>query len=350
MKLHCALVLLGLQFGFTSICDAASKPNEVTPDTDWRLIGNNPEEQHFSSLTQINDATVGRLGLDWYADMPTLDGMTGVPLVADGVIYQSGSLGTVFANDLRTGKLLWSFDAHIQFPMGVEPSWGSRLSRGLALWEDEVIRATGDCRLIALSRKTGQKLWESQVCDIKNHKTITGAPRVGGGKIFIGNSNGDSGIGRGHVDAFDAATGKHLWRFYTIPGDPALGFENHAMEMASKTWGKDYWKSSGGGSVWDGLTFDPVLNLLYIGTDGASPFDPSKRAENAGDELFTTSIIALNADSGDYVWHYQTTPGDGWNYDATMPIMIADLSIGGHKRRVVMEAPKNGFFYVIDAR
>ena len=347
---YVAVFIFGIQLASVAMSAAVDKPAGAAPDGEWRLIGNNPEQQHFSALKQINDATVKRLGLAWYADMPGKDGMVGVPLVAEGVIFQSGPLGTVYANDARTGKLLWSFDSQIQFPMGVEASWGSRLSRGLALWEDKVIKATGDCRLIALERKTGKKVWESQVCDIANHKTITGAPRVGDGKIFIGNSNADSGIGRGHVDAFDASTGRHLWRFYTIPGDPAQGFENKVMEMASKTWGKDYWKKSGGASVWDAITYDPVLKQLYIGTDGASPFDPTKRGEGAGDELFTTSIIALNADTGAYVWHYQTTPGDGWNYGATMHIMIADLPIGNQKRRVVMEAPKNGFFYVLDAR
>src|SRR6202044_323538 len=167
---------------------------------------------------------------------------------------------------------------------------------------------------------------------------------------FIGNSNADSGIGRGYVDAFDAKTGRRLWRFFTIPGDPSAGFENKAMEMASKTWGEDYWKNSGGGSAWDGMTYDSKLNLLFVGTDGPSPFDPTQRGAGRGDELFTNSIVALNADTGQYVWHYQTTPNDGWNYAATMPIMIADLVIGNQMRHVVMQAPKNGFFYVLDAK
>jgi PQQ-dependent dehydrogenase (methanol/ethanol family) len=318
--------------------------------SEWRFIGNNLDQQHFSSLRQINDQTVRGLALAWYADMPTPDGMTGVPLVAGGLVYQSGALGKVFANDVRTGKLVWSFDAHIPFPLPVIASWGARLTRGLALWEEEVITATGDCRLIALDRATGRQLWETRACDPGNFKTITGAPRIGGGKVFIGNSNADSGIGRGHVDAFDAKTGKHLWRFFTIPGDPAAGFESKAMAMASKTWGKDYWKIAGGGSAWDGITYDSKLNLLFVGTDGPAPFDPTQRGVGRGDELFTNSIVALNADTGQYVWHYQTTPDDGWNYAAAMPIMIADLTIRNRMRRVVMQAPKNGFFYVLDAK
>ena len=317
---------------------------------EWRLIGLNAEQQHFSPLKQINDKNVGKLGLAWVAEMPSKDGLVGVPLVADGVVYQSGPMGRAYANDVRTGRLLWSFDGRPTVPGALVEAWGNRTNRGLALWEDKVIIGTGDCRLIAIDRKHGTKVWEAQACDPAKNYTITGAPRVGGGKIFIGNANGETGSNRGHVDAFDAATGRHLWRFFTIPGDPAKGFENKAMEMASKTWGKDYWKTTGGGSPWEGITYDPSTNLVYIGTDGPSPFDPTLRGEGRGDELFTNAIVAVNADTGEYVWHYSTTPVDGWNYAATMPIVLADLQIGGALRHVVMSAPKNGFFYVLDAR
>ena len=335
---------------------ALSNPGAVTTraegpvsNREWRLIGGGAYEQHYSPLKQVNDATVGALGLAWYADMPTTDGLTGVPLVAGGVVYQSGSLGNVWAHDLKTGKLVWSYDAKIRFPTGLVASWGARLSRGLALWEDTVLKATGDCRLIALDRRTGARRWEVQSCNPLEYKTITGAPRVGAGKVFIGNSNADSGIGRGYVDAYDIGTGKHLWRFYTIPGDPAQPFESPAMEMASKTWGKEYWKHSGGGSPWEGITYDATTNLVYIGTDGPAPFAPTTRESDGGDELFTNAIVAVNADTGAYVWHYSTTPGDGWNYAATMPVVLADLVIGGEQRHVILSAPKNGFFYVLDA-
>ena len=339
-------------YGICMACSYAQDATTRTPVAEWRYLGNDVEEQHFSPLHQINPGTVKRLGLAWYADLPTADGTTGVPLVADGVVYQSGALGRVFANDVRTGALIWTFDPHIQFPMGVIPSWGSRLSRGLALWNDLVIRGTGDCRLIALDRKTGQKKWEAQACEAR---TITGAPRIGGGKVFIGNTNTDNGIGRGHVDAFDAKTGKHLWRFYTIPGDPSKGFENKAMEMASRTWGKDYWEIAGGGAAWEAMTFDSKLNLLFVGTDApigrvGALSAPTSRGSGHGDELFTNSIVAVNAETGEYVWHYQATPDDGWEFDATEPIMIADLTIDHQPRHVVMQAPKNGFFYVLDAQ
>jgi quinohemoprotein ethanol dehydrogenase len=235
--------------------------------------------------------------------------------------------------------------------MGVVPAWGARLSRGLAIWEDKVIRATGDCRLIAINRASGKKVWESQVCDVEQYKTITGAPRVGDGKVFIGTSDGDSGVGRSHVNAFDAETGKHLWRFYTVPGDPADGFESPAMEMASKTWGKEYWKYIGGGgaNAWEAMTYDPRTGLLIFGTDSAPVLSPLARGEGAGDELFTNAVVAVEADTGKYVWHYSTTPGDGWNFAATMPFVLADLPIEGKTTAVVMTAPKNGFFYVFDA-
>jgi PQQ-dependent dehydrogenase (methanol/ethanol family) len=344
-----ALLISLLSVAFPGLAANLSAPYPPS-ESEWPLIGGGSFEQHFSPLRQINDTTVKQLSLAWFADMPTPDGLTGIPLVADGVIYQSGALGKVWANDVRTGRLLWSYDAQIKFPLGLVASWGSRTSRGLALWQDKVLKATGDCRLIALDRKSGARLWEVQSCDPMNYKTISGAPRVGGGKVFIGNANADTGIGRGYVDAYDIATGKHLWRFFTVPGDPAKGFENAAMEMASKTWGKDYWPHSGGGSAWDGITYDPVTNLVYIGTDGPAPYDPPARGSGGGDELFTNAIVAVNVDSGEYVWHYSTTPGDGWNYDATMPVVLADLPIGGETRHVVMVAPKNGFFYVLDSR
>lgn len=351
---------LGAGFAWATVLAAAMGPSVTGAGSassrggsEWRLIGGNVYEQHYSELHQVDDKNAKNLKLAWYADIPTPDAPVGVPIIADGAVYQSGNLGRAWAHDVRTGKLLWSFDAGMRFPTSNwVPSWGSRVNRGLAIWEDVVLTVAGDCRLFGLDRRTGAKIWEAQPCDPNLHQAITGAPRVGDGKVFIGNTNADYGMGafgRGHVDAFDAKTGKHLWRFYTMPGDPARGFENAAMEMASKTWGPEYWKNAGAGSPWEGITYDPRTDLVYIGTDGPKPMSPRLRPAPAGDELFTNAIVAVKADTGEYVWHYSTTPGDGWNYAATMPVVLANLSINGKEREVVMSAPKNGFFYVLDA-
>jgi quinohemoprotein ethanol dehydrogenase len=341
----CAAVLL---IGFSTLAGAAAP----APDSSgWAILGNGSDGQFFSPLRQINTTNVSKLGLAWYADIPTQDGLLGNALVADSVVYQSGALSRIWANDLRTGKLLWQFDPHIHFDGKINVGWAAKVNRGLALWgEDLAIVGTADCRLVAVNRRSGAKVWDTISCDNVATQTITGAPRVGGGKVFIGSANLDSGVSRGHIDAFDAATGRHLWRFYTVPGDPAKGFENKAMEMAASTWEKDWWKTTAGATVWEGITYDSELNQVYFGTDGAQPQNPAERGPPQGDELFTNAIVAVNADTGQYVWHYSTTPNDGWDYNADMPLVVANLNIAGGRRRVVMQAPKNGFFYVLDAR
>ncbi|MGE3599238.1 MAG: PQQ-binding-like beta-propeller repeat protein, partial [Dehalococcoidia bacterium] len=215
----------------------AKAPPPAPANTDWDLLGNSPEQQHHSDLSQINRATVGRLGLAWSADIPSTDGLVGNPLVKDGVVYQSGARGRIFANDVRTGKPLWVYEALYEFTAALNTSWGGRYNRGLALAEGLAIVATGDCRLIAVDQKTGKKAWEVQACDPQQMYSMTAAPRVGGGMVFIGNACLDSGATRGYVDAYDAKTGKRAWRFYTVPGDPALPPENEVYAMAAKTWG-----------------------------------------------------------------------------------------------------------------
>jgi PQQ-dependent dehydrogenase (methanol/ethanol family) len=337
----------GLSFG-----QASSQKVAHPSDSDWSMLGRTSDMQHNSPLAQINDTTVKKLGLAWVTDIPSKDGLVGNPLVVDGVVFQSGPMGRIYANDVRTGKLLWQFDADVKFDGAtLDTFWSVRHNRGVAVLDDKVIVAVGDCRLIAVDRKTGRKVWEAVSCDRSGTYGITGAPRVGGGMVFIGNNCIDSGMERGFVDAFDAKTGARKWRFYTVPGDPAKPQDNAVMEMAAKTWGEDWYsKTHGCGSPWDAITYDPKLNLLYIGTGGPAPFSPAERGRNAGDELFTNSIVAVKADTGEYVWHYKTTPQDGWNFDATMHLMVAELPLQGKSRRVVMTAPKNGFFYVLDAQ
>jgi quinohemoprotein ethanol dehydrogenase len=333
------------------ILSSCSFMNGSAQNTDWDLLGNSSEMQHHSDLDEINTKNIGQLELAWSVEMPTQSGLVGNPLIKDGVVFQGGPGGLIFANDVRTGKELWSF---LPEPKIEEASLGALIShqtnRGLALFEDLVIIGTGDCRMIGVNQKTGKQVWETQSCNPKEWYGITGAPRVGGGKVFIGNSCMDSGMTRGFVEGFDARTGKKLWRFYTVPGDPAKPAEDEVQAMAAKSWGTDwYGKSKGCASVWDALTYDEKLDQLYIGTGGAGPWVPEQRAADAGDELFTNSIVALDAKTGKYKWHFKQVPQDGWNYEAAMGIMVADLPIEGKSRRTVLSVPKNGFAYVLDA-
>lgn len=327
---------------------AAGQAPPGAPGGEWRLRGGNAEAQYFSPLNQINEANVRRLGLAWSADFPNPDGSTGTPVVADGVIYLSGVLNIVYAYELRTGKLTWTFDPKVRFSGQVIPSWGARITRGVAIWNGTILLNTADCRLIAIDAKSGSKIWESRVCKQADDYTITSAPRIGADEVFVGVSNADVGSRRGYVDAYDARTGKRLWRFYTIPGDPGENSRNPEMKMAAATWDPDFLKTAGAGSAWEDMLYDPVTRLLYVGVGGPSPWMPEARGPKRGDELFTNCIVALNAETGAYVWHYQTTPGDAWNLEPTMPMVLANLKIDGIDRRVLMEAPKNGFFYVID--
>jgi quinohemoprotein ethanol dehydrogenase len=341
-----AAVLVAISFG---VAVAGAPQKDTVPASEWPLVGRTDDNQYFSPLRQINDKTVSRLGLAWYVDIPSKPGLVGTPIVVDGVVYQSAQRSVVFANDVRTGRLLWTYDPKLKFDGEIIPSMGSAVNRGVGVWKDKVYVGTADCRLIALNRLTGKPVWEADVCVGDPKFAITGAPKVGGGKVFIGPANLDDGSRRGFLDAYDAATGKRLWRFYTIPGDPSKGFENKQMEMAAKTWGKDYWKRAGAGSVIEGITYDSQLKLVYFGTTSATPEAPPDRGEGRNGELFTASIIAVDAETGEYRWHYQQTPNNGWNYDSYQPITIATLPIGGKQRRVLLHAPKNGFFYVLDA-
>lgn len=334
-----------------SIENQMSSAETAAPATEWPLLGGNSNQWQYSTLTEINERTVNRLGLAWAADLPIQSGLTGNPLVADGIVYDGAPGGKIFAHDVRSGRLLWSFTPPLPYPHGTSlvSFWATHFNRGLAIDASRAFISTGDCRLFTVDRKSGKQIWEALSCDPRTDLGIEAAPRVGGGMVFVGNTNCERGTARGFVDAFDAATGKHLWRFYTIPGNPAKGFENKTMEMASKTWGSGAWKYNSV-NPWEGITYDDKLNLVYIGTGNPEPQNPAQRARDAGDELFSDSIVALKANTGEYVWHYQTTPHDGWGGDATAPVTIAELTINGEPRRVLLQASKNAFFYVLDAR
>ena len=320
--------------------------------TDWVLLGNSADIQHHSGLSQINTETVSDLGIAWAIDLPTRDGLVGNPLIKNGRIFQGGSQSQVFAHDLKTGKLLWTHEPLADRPPGsFLETWLRSINRGVALYEDLVIIGTSDCRLVAIDQATGVKQWEAETCDGKQNYMITGAPRVGGDKVFIGNSCADMGLNRGHVDAVDARTGKHLWRFYTVPGDPDKPQDSELYEMAAKTWGDGWYeKTKGCGSVWDAMVYDSELDQLIIGTGAPAPSDPTKRGKDAGDELFTNAVVALDAETGAYRWHFTQVPGDAWNYEPAVGLMTATLPIDDKDRRVVLSVPKNGFVYVLDAK
>ena len=314
----------------------------------WLATGRTYDEQRFSPLAQIDVDNVAELGLAWYGDLRMPRAQEATPLYIDGVLYVTTAWSNVQAYDARSGALLWSFDAK------VPREWGSRaccdvVNRGAAAWDGKVFVGTIDGRLLAIDAATGALAWETDT--LVRHDvayTITGAPRVVKGKVIIGNGGAEYGV-RGYVSAYDAATGALAWRFFTVPGDPALGFESETLAKVASTWNGEWWKLGGGGTVWDSMAYDEELDLLYIGTGNGSPWNRNLRSPGGGDNLFLSSILALRPDDGSYVWHYQTTPGESWDYTATQHLVLADLPIDGAQRRVVMQAPKNGFFYVLDA-
>ena len=318
----------------------------------WMAVGRDYGEAHFSPLTGIGAGDVGGLGLAWWSDLDTYRGVEASPIEVDGVLYNTSAWNITTAYDARTGKVLWRYDPK------VPPQFGRKaccdiVSRGLSLWKGKVIIATLDGRLMALDARTGAPVWSVNTFEGEAPwpYTITGAPRVFDGKVLIGNGGAELGV-RGFVTAYDAATGRKLWRFYTVPGDPAKGPDHaasdKAMEIAAKTWTGEWWKYGGGGTAWDAITYDPKLKLIYIGVGNGSPWVAKYRSPGGGDNLFLASIVAVRADTGQYVWHYQETPGEQFDSTATQPMILADLKIGGRLRHVLMQAPKNGFFYVLD--
>jgi quinohemoprotein ethanol dehydrogenase len=332
----------------TSSIDDAFLANANDSPDNWVTYGKNYAEDRFSPLNEINKDNIGKLGLAWSLNLGTTRGIEATPLVMDGIMFISGPWSKVFAIDARNGKLIWTYDPKVHGRWG-EKACCDVVNRGLALYKGRVYVGTLDGRLVSVDASTGNPLWEVQTVDSTKNYTITGAPRIVKGNVIIGNGGADYGV-RGYVTAYDAMTGEQRWRFYTVPGDPSKPFESKAMEMAAKTWDGDWWKYGGGGTAWDAMAFDPELNLLYIGTGNGSPWDWFHRSNGKGDNLFLSSIVALNADNGEMVWYYQTTPGDHWDYTATQHLLLADLNIDGKETKVIMQAPKNGFFYVLDRK
>lgn len=313
---------------------------------DWLSHGRNPQETRFSPLEQINSGNVDELGLAWIFETGTDRGLEATPLVVDGTIYTTGSWSIVYAVDGRTGELKWRFDPQVDRARG-QLACCDVVNRGAAYYDGKIYVGALDGRLIAIDAETGTPVWEAQTFDQAQDYTITGAPRIAAGRVIIGNGGAEYGV-RGFISAYDAQTGELDWRFYTVPGNPADGFESPEIERAAETWTGEWWKFGGGGTAWDAFAYDPELNLLYVGTGNGSPWNQFLRSPAGGDNLYLSSILAIDPETGELAWHYQTTPGDTWDYTATQHMILADLEIDGSTRKVIMQAPKNGFFYVID--
>ena len=344
-SLHTVLsapLFLGLATSGLSVAVSAQQ-------SDWPVHGRDAAETRYSLLGGIATDNVDRLGVAWSWEIPKTGArLETTPLVVDGVLYGTAAFSFVFALDAATGEEIWRWDPAIPH----EDEGGPRtccgdVNRGVALHEDKVFVGLLDGRLVALDRADGSLEWTVQTTPPGSDYTITGAPRVVGDAVVIGNGGAEYGV-RGYVTAYDTETGEGLWRTHTVPGNPAHGFESDAMRTAAETWTGEWWVAGGGGTVWDAMVVDPEAELFYIGTGNGSPWNRDNRSPGGGDNLYLSAIVALDADDGAIRWHYQTTPGDDWDYTATQPLMLLDLEIGGQERQVIVQAPKNGFFYVVD--
>ena len=334
----------------STVDDAALRAAATTPE-EWLSVGRDYAETHYSPLKQVDATNVGRLGLAWSYDTQSLRGLEATPLMSNGVLYASTPWSNVFALDARTGRELWRWDAKADRIRGSRACCDV-VNRGVALYKGKVFVGVIDGRLVALDAATGKAVWDVQTTPVDEPYTITGAPRVVDGKVIIGNGGSELGV-RGFVSAYDAETGKLAWRFYIVPGDPSKGADGAASDEALKkalpTWTGEWWNNGGGGGTpWDALAYDPEAKLLYVGTGNGSAWDRKLRSPQGGDNLYLSSILALDAATGALKWHYQETPGDQWDYTAVQHMILADVEFNGQPRKVIMQAPKNGFFYMLD--
>ncbi len=323
---------------------------DAEPDQ-WMSTGRTYSEQHFSPLDQIDTTNISDLGLAWYADLDTNQNQQSTPLFVDGVLYVSTAWSKVYAFDGATGEQLWYYDPMIDGARQQDICCGV-VNRGVAAWNGKIYVGVLDGRLVALDAGTGQEVWSTQTFDPALRYAISGAPRVAEGKVLIGEGGAEFGV-RGYLAAFDAETGEEEWRFYTVPTNPALGLnDTPALQMAAETWNWDEFEEVGsgaGGTVWDGILYDPETRLVYFGTGNGTPWTAGYRGGPVGEQLFIASIVAVDIDTGEYRWHYQATPAESWDFDTVAPLMTADLEIDGQMRHVLMQATKGGIFYVLDA-
>lgn len=314
---------------------------------DWPNFGRDGSEQHYSPLSEITVGNVSDLSLAWYFDLES--GFTvSTPVKANGKVFTTTSHSLIRALDAKSGKLLWEYDAETRkfARNSLHMSWGNK---GIAWWNDRVFLATTDGRVIALDDETGEPLWETRQFELDEVRYSNGAPRVFDGKVIIGHGGADITPLRAYVTAYDAMTGEQAWRFYTVPGDPSKPADSKAEEMMRATWKGDWYGKGGGGTAWNAFSYDAELNLIYLGVGNGFPYKHTLRSPGGGDNLFLASIVAVNADTGEYVWHYQVCPAEQWDCTAVQDMTIATLEIDGKPRKVLMQAPKNGFFYVLDA-
>jgi quinohemoprotein ethanol dehydrogenase len=349
MKPSCWIGAIGLVIlsAATNSSFAQGKEPSASVFTDWPTYGGDTNETRYSALEQINVGNVATLGLGWFLDLPDERMLEATPLAINGVLYFTGSYCKVYAVEAATGKLLWTYDPEVWKHGAQKLRFVLPVNRGVAYADNRVFEGLLDGRLLALDARSGHLLWSVETTQPGSPQTITGAPRIFNGKVIIGNGGADFGA-RGYVTAYDQVSGKQVWRFYVAPGSPEENRGDPAMERAAATWHGEFWKTGTGGGPWDNITFDRELNRIYVGTGNASPYDAEKRSPGGGDNLYTAAIVALDADTGKYLWHYQLNPGDSWDYDSPQQMTLTDLVMAGRKRKVLMQAPKNGFLYVID--
>jgi quinohemoprotein ethanol dehydrogenase len=325
----------------------AGTPADSLPGS-WLSYGRSQNETRYSPLKQIDASNVNRLGLSWSYVLGAGGGnQEGTPLVWNNTLYGITTWSVVYALDARTGRELWRWDPEVNQPAVRPRICCGTVNRGLALYNGTIFAPAIDGRLIALDALNGKPVWEARVAFPQDLYTITMAPRIANGRVIVGVSGGDKPT-RGFFDAYDAKTGRRMWRFYTVPGDPSKPYENEAMRAAAKTWGGDFYKNGGGGAVWDGIAYDPETNLVYVGTGNAEPWVQKFRGAQHVDNLYTCSILAVDLTTGQLKWHYQTVPNDNWDFDSVQQLMLLNLTIKGKQRKVITQAAKNGFFYVLD--